>query len=95
MKRNRDRVSSKTHTNNTVELNDIFKDILSTYTLNINQLKIDMNNPEIEQQLLKNREIAKLLGLNGTPAFIIGDIIYPGALKLNKLKEIIKRFRES
>ncbi len=63
--------------------------------LDISQLKKDMNNPEIEQQLVKNREIAKLLGLNGTPAFIIGDIIYPGALNLNNLKEIIKRFRES
>ena len=63
--------------------------------LDIDKLKIDMNNPEIEQQLMKNREIAKLLGLNGTPAFIIGDIIYPGALNLNNLKEIIKKFRES
>jgi len=44
---------------------------------------------------LKNREIAKLLGLNGTPAFIIGDVIYPGALNLNNLKEIIKEFREN
>ena len=63
--------------------------------LDINKLKIDMNNPEIEQQLMKNREIAKLLNLNGTPAFIIGDIIYPGALDLNNLKNIIKQFRES
>ena len=63
--------------------------------LDINQLKKDMNNTEIEQQLVKNREIAKLLGLNGTPAFIIGNIIYPGALNLNNLKEIIKQFRES
>ena len=63
--------------------------------LDIDQLKKDMKNPEIEQQLMKNREIAKLLGLNGTPAFIIGDIIYPGALNLNNLKEIIKQFRDS
>ena len=63
--------------------------------LDINKLKIDMNNPEIEQLLMKNREIAKLLNLNGTPAFIIGDITYPGALDLNKLKNIIKQFRES
>ena len=48
-----------------------------------------------EQKLVKNREIAKLLGLNGTPAFIIGNIIYPGALNLNNLKEIIKKFREN
>ena len=63
--------------------------------LDINELKIDMNNPDIEQQLMKNREIAKLLGLNGTPAFIIGDIIYPGALNLNNLKDIIKKYREN
>ena len=63
--------------------------------LDIDKLKIDMNNPEIEQKLIKNREIAKLLSLNGTPAFIIGDIIYPGALNSNNLKEIIKKFRES
>ena len=63
--------------------------------LDINKLKIDMNNPEIEQLLMKNREIAKLLNLNGTPAFIIGDITYPGALDLDNLKNIIKQFRES
>ena len=63
--------------------------------LNIDQLKIDMNNPEVEEQLMKNREIAKLLNLNGTPAFIIGNIIYPGALNSNNLKNIIKKFRES
>ena len=35
---------------------------------------------KIKDQLLKNRKIAELLGLKGTPAFIIGDIIYPGAV---------------
>ena len=63
--------------------------------LDINQLKKDMNNTEIEQQLVKNREIAKLLGLNGTPAFIIGNIIYPGALNSNNLTKLIKQYRES
>ena len=62
--------------------------------LDLSKLRVDMNNPEVEQQLLKNREIAKSLGLNGTPAFIIGDIIYSGALNLNNLKEIIKQSRE-
>jgi protein-disulfide isomerase len=63
--------------------------------LNIEQLKIDMNSSEISTQLKKNREIAKLLSLNGTPAFIIGDVIYPGALTKQNLKDIIKRVREN
>jgi protein-disulfide isomerase len=63
--------------------------------LDVQQLKIDMNDPDISDQLNKNREIAKLLNLNGTPAFIIGDVIYPGALSKENLKEIIKKVRES
>jgi protein-disulfide isomerase len=53
-----------------------------------------MKKLEIENKLTKNREIAKLLNLNGTPAFIVGDIIYPGALQKSDLKQIIKSFRE-
>ena len=63
--------------------------------LDINKLKTDMKSSEIENQLKQNREIAKSLGLNGTPAFIIGDIIYPGALEKNSLKGMIKQFREN
>ena len=63
--------------------------------IDVEQLRVEMNNPEIKDQLLKNRKIAKLLDLNGTPAFIIGDIIYPGAIDKEKLKKMIKNFRES
>ena len=63
--------------------------------LDIQKLKIDMNNSHIAKRLKQNREIAKILNLNGTPAFIIGDVIYPGALTKENLKEIIKKVRES
>ena len=63
--------------------------------LNIEQLKIDMNSSDISTQLKKNREVAKLLNLNGTPAFIIKDVIYPGALTKKNLKDIIKKVREN
>ena len=62
--------------------------------LDVNQLTIDMSDLKIEKQLMQNRDIAKLLGLNGTPAFIIGDTIYAGALDINNLKKMIKQFRE-
>ena len=63
--------------------------------LDIQKLKIDMNDSDIAKRLNQNHEIAKLLNLNGTPAFIIGDVIYPGALTKENLKEIIKKVRES
>ena len=73
---------------------DVIFNIAEKTGLNINQLKIDMRSREIENKLKKNRNVAKLLNLNGTPAFIIGDIIYPGALQKNDLKQMIKSFRE-
>ena len=63
--------------------------------LNIDKLKNDMLNPSIQNILDKNREVAKRLGLNGTPAFIIGDIIYPGAIKKSGLQEIIYNYRKN
>ena len=45
---------------------DVIFKIAKKTGLNINQLKIDMKNLEIENKLTKNREIAKLLNLNGT-----------------------------
>ena len=74
--------------------NEIFN-VAKKIGLNIDKLKVEMNNPEIKKKLSQNREIAKSLGLNGTPAFIIGDIIYPGAIDKDKLKKMIKDFRES
>ena len=73
---------------------DVIFNIAEKTGLNINQLKIDMRSKEIENKLKKNRDVAKLLNLNGTPAFIIGDIIYPGALQKSNLKQMIKSFRE-
>jgi len=63
--------------------------------LNINKLKLDMESPDIQLILKTNREVAKLLQLNGTPAFIIGDVIYPGAIKKDQLKKAIKLYRKS
>ena len=63
--------------------------------LDINKLKLDMENPDIQLILKTNREVAKLLKLNGTPAFIIGDVIYPGAIKKDQLKKAIKLYRKS
>ena len=39
--------------------------------LNLDQLKKDMNNPAIMQQITANNELARALDLAGTPAFIL------------------------
>ena len=45
----------------------------------------------LDKTLAKNREYAIQLGINGTPAFIIGDELVPGAMGLEQMKELLKK----
>lgn len=47
--------------------------------LDIDKLKKDMNSPEVLAELAKAEELAKKLGVNGTPHFLVGDRAIPGA----------------
>lgn len=40
-----------------------------------------------------NRALAKELGINGTPAFVVGKELLPGAIELDALKEVVARAR--
>ena len=43
------------------------------------QLEKDMDSPEVQKALDEARELAQKLGLQGTPLYLIGDRIVPGA----------------
>jgi protein-disulfide isomerase len=57
------------------------------------RLAADMNAPEIESQIQANYTLAKTLGIEGTPAFVIGDELIPGALSKTRLTELIQQAR--
>lgn len=59
--------------------------------LDAKRLETDMVNPEWQTVIDCNRALAKDLGINGTPGFIVGTELVPGALDLNGLKELIAR----
>ena len=59
----------------------------------VDGLKADMNSDEISRIIQDNIELARALGINGTPSFIIGDQLVPGAVSLDTLKELIARAR--
>jgi len=62
--------------------------------LDVDRLKRDMTDPEIERALSANRALAKALELRGTPGFIIGDHIVPGAIDLDALKTMVADARK-
>ena len=61
----------------------------SNLKIDLNKLKKDMNNIDIENILQENEDLARKLNIRGTPTFIINGKLYAGALELNKLKTII------
>jgi protein-disulfide isomerase len=63
--------------------------IAASAGLDLDRLKKDMQAPEISEALQKNLRLASELNIRGTPAFVVGDQIVPGAVGLDKLKELI------
>ncbi|MCE7978614.1 MAG: DsbA family protein [Nitrospira sp. NTP1] len=59
------------------------------------KLEADMRNPEWQKVIDTNRALARTLGISGTPGFIVGTELVPGALDLNGLKELISRGGEA
>ncbi|MDF0673166.1 MAG: DsbA family protein [Nitrospira sp.] len=59
--------------------------------LDAKRLEADMANPKWQTVIDKNRALARELGITGTPGFIVGKELVPGALDLNGLKELIAR----
>jgi protein-disulfide isomerase len=70
--------------------NKILK-IATAIGLNPKRLEADMTNPKWQAVIVKNRALAQELGIAGTPGFIVGNELVPGALDLNGLRELIAR----
>jgi len=47
--------------------------IAESVGLDVDRLKKDMDNPEIAQSIAETKDLAGRLGINGTPAFYVGD----------------------
>jgi protein-disulfide isomerase len=65
--------------------------IASDVGLDANRLEADMANPEWQTVIDRNRALAKDLGISGTPGFIVGTELVPGALDVKGLKDLIAR----
>lgn len=61
--------------------------------INVEKLKKDMDDGAIAKALSDNAQLARSLGVRGTPAFIIGDQLVPGAVGGPALKQLIDQAR--
>ena len=63
--------------------------------LEVTQLRADMKDTTIEVYLNETKQLATALGIRGTPAFVIGDTLIPGAIDEAGMKQIIAQMRAS
>ncbi|MDJ0894781.1 MAG: DsbA family protein [Alphaproteobacteria bacterium] len=57
------------------------------------QLRKDMEDPAIDEALRRNLQIAEQIGIRGTPAFVINDQFYGGAMSAENLVQAIQLAR--
>jgi protein-disulfide isomerase len=62
--------------------------------VDVERLKRDMADPEIDKALDANKALANALDLHGTPGFIIGEHVIPGAMDLDALKNLVADARK-
>ena len=67
--------------------------IAQTIGLDVAQLEKDMDSEEVRQSLEESGNLARTLGLNGTPSYVIGDNVMAGAAGLAALKAKIQQAR--
>jgi protein-disulfide isomerase len=61
--------------------------------LNWARLSADMNSPAVQDRIDANLTLAHHLELQGTPAYIVGDTLMPGAVELADLQKAVDAAR--
>ncbi|MFZ5748936.1 MAG: DsbA family protein [Pseudomonadota bacterium] len=54
-----------------------------------------IDEPRVSKEIATNRELAEKLGIGGTPSFVIGDRMIPGAVGLDQLRAAIADARKA
>ena len=61
--------------------------------LDMERLGRDMKDPAIRAYLDETRALAREIGIDGTPAFVVGDRLVPGAVDAARMKELVAATR--
>ncbi len=68
---------------------DDVKNIVTQNGLDMSNLEIEMDKPEVKDMQVRIMGFARDLRIQGAPASIINGSFYPGLLDINKLKEVV------
>lgn len=72
---------------------DEIMSVAKSVGLDIARLRRDMADPAFAKTIDRNEELAQALNITGTPSFVIGEAMHPGALDADDFKRAIKDVR--
>ncbi len=61
--------------------------------VDVDRMMADMESPEIQAMIERNNDLAQALRITGTPAFVIGDTLVPGAVDRKTLEHLVAQTR--
>ncbi len=62
--------------------------------LDVERIKKDISNPEVDATLAESEQLAKALQIGGTPSYVLGDQLIPGALPHDRMAVAIAAVRK-
>lgn len=74
---------------------DSIDSIAKEVGIDIKAMQDKIKSPEVEKLISKNKELAANIGIHGTPAFVIGGELVPGAVDYETFKGLVAKARAS
>ena len=69
------------------------RQVARTVGVDVDRMMADMDSPEIQAMIARNHDLAQALQINGTPAFVIGDTLIPGAVDRKTIERLVAQVR--
>ena len=74
---------------------DVIQRVAAAAGVDVAKAKTEMNTPDIDALIKQNYALAEALDIQGTPAFIVGDTLVPGATDIARLRQLVADARKA
>lgn len=74
---------------------DTILEIAKSVGLDVKRLTDDMTKPEVDAAIKRNYELAAILKIDGTPTFVIGEQLIPGAIDKAAIERLVREARDN
>ena len=74
---------------------ELYVAIADNLNLDMQQFNRDRNSKEAETAINQDTQLARQLGINGTPFFFLNQEAFPGALEVPEMEQILEKVKQS